>query len=220
MVPTRAGTPAACGWKGETVKNFLKTTIVGGVLFLLPVAIVLLILGYALRLAAKVAQPISDKLGLDKWGDVSGIGVVTLVAVLVLIVVSFAAGIVARTGVGERVSRWFENSLLGGLPQYQLLKSMAEGLAQVENSSLKPALVSIEDGWQVGYLLETLENGWVAVFLPQAPTPMSGNVMYLPAERVRELDITMIQAMTLVKHIGVGSAETLRGADLRLPGDA
>ena len=202
------------------MKNFLKTTIVGGVLFLLPVAMVLLILGYALRLAAKVAQPISDKLGLDQLSDFSGIGAVTVVAVLVLIVVSFAAGIVARTDLGERISRWFENSLLGGLPQYQLLKSMAEGLAQVENSSLKPALVSIEDGWQVGYLLETLENGWVAVFLPQAPTPMSGNVMYLPAERVRELDITMIQAMTLVKHIGVGSAEALRGADLRLPGGA
>jgi uncharacterized membrane protein len=199
------------------MKTFLKTTIVGGVLFLLPVAMVLLILGYAMRLAAKVAQPISDKLRLDQLGDLSGIGAVTVLAVLVLIVVSFAAGIVARTDLGGRISRWFENSLLGGLPQYQLLKSMAEGLAHVESTSLTPALVSIEDGWQLGYLLETLENGWVAVFLPQAPTPMSGNVMYFPAERVRPLGITMIQAMALVKHIGVGSAEALRGADLRLP---
>jgi uncharacterized membrane protein len=199
------------------MKTFLKTTIVGGVLFLLPVAMVLLILGYAMRLAAKVAQPISDKLRLDQLGDLSGIGAVTVLAVLVLIVVSFAAGIVARTDLGGRISRWFENSLLGGLPQYQLLKSMAEGLAHVESTSLTPALVSIEDGWQLGYLLETLENGWVAVFLPQAPTPMSGNVMYFPAERVRPLGITMIQAMALVKHIGVGSAEALRGADLTLP---
>jgi uncharacterized membrane protein len=199
------------------MKTFLKTTIVGGVLFLLPVAMVLLILGYAMRLAAKVAQPISDKLRLDQLGDLSGIGAVTVLAVLVLIVVSFAAGIVARTDLGGRISRWFENSLLGGLPQYQLLKSMAEGLAHVESTSLTPALVSIEDGWQLGYLLETLENGWVAVFLPQAPTPMSGNVMYFPAERVRPLGITMIQAMALVKHIGVGSAEALRGADLRPP---
>jgi hypothetical protein len=34
------------------------------------------------------------------------------------------------------------------------------------------------------------------------------------------LDITMVQAMAIVKHIGVGSAETLRGADLRLPAGA
>ena len=34
------------------------------------------------------------------------------------------------------------------------------------------------------------------------------------------LNITMVQAMAIVKHIGIGSAETLRGADLRLPGGA
>jgi hypothetical protein len=49
---------------------------------------------------------------------------------------------------------------------------VAEGLAHIESASgLKPALVSIEDGWQIGYLIEQLENNWVAVFLPQAPTP-------------------------------------------------
>ena len=59
-----------------------------------------------------------------------------------------------------------------------MLKSMVESLAQFENSAdIKPALVSIEDGWQIGYRLEMLHDGWVAVFLPQAPTPMSGNVI-------------------------------------------
>jgi len=83
--------------------------------------------------------------------------------------------------------------------------------AHIENaSSLKPALVSIEDGWQIGYLLEQLENDWVAVFLPQAPTPMSGNIMYFPANRVRSLGITMVQAMSIVKAIGVGSGAALR----------
>ena len=95
---------------------------------------------------------------------------------------------------------------------------MAEGLAHIEIASgLKPALVSIEDGWQIGYLLEKLENDWVAVFLPQAPTPMSGNIMYLPSNRVRLLGITMVEAMSLVKSIGAGSGAALRGVDLKLP---
>lgn len=145
----------------------------------------------------------------------------TILAVLVLILFSLFAGLVARTNAGKRVMRRCENSLLGGLPQYQLVKSMAEGLAHVENAdSVTPALVSIEGGWQIGYLLEPLENGWVTVFLPQAPTPMSGNVMYLPADRARPLGITMVQAMAIVKHIGVGSAKALRGADLTLPAGA
>jgi uncharacterized membrane protein len=197
---------------------FLKTTIVGGVLFLLPLAVVLMVLGYALGLASKVAQPISDRLDLQQWGDLAGVGLVTILSALVLVLVSFAAGIVARTYSGERITPWFESSLLGRLPQYQMLKSMTEGLAQLENArGIKPALISIEGGWQMGYLLEPLENGWSSVFLPQAPTPMSGNVMYLPADRVRPLGITMVEAMSIIRRIGVGSGEALRGADLTQP---
>jgi len=95
---------------------------------------------------------------------------------------------------------------------------MAEGFAHIQSASgLKPALISIEDGWQIGYLLEPLENDWVAVFLPQAPTPMSGNIMYFPAKRVRPLGITMVEALSIVKSIGAGSAAALRGVDLTLP---
>ncbi len=200
------------------MKEFLKTTIIGGTTFLLPAALVVFILAYALRLVKRLAAPISHSLKLDQLGDLAGIGAATVLSVLVLVLISFAAGIVARTAIGGRLSRWSEASLLGRLPHYQLIKSMAEGLAHIEGSSgLKPALVSIEDGWQIGYLLEKLENDWVAVFLPQAPTPMSGNVMYFPISRVRTLDITMVQAMSIVKAIGVGSGAALRGVDLKLP---
>jgi uncharacterized membrane protein len=117
------------------VKELLKTTIVGGALFLLPLALVLFILGYALRLATSVAQPISKALHLDQLGDLAGIGITTVVGVLLLVLVSFAAGIVARTSIGGRISGWFEGSLLSALPQYQMMKRMAEGLAQIEGDT-------------------------------------------------------------------------------------
>jgi len=200
------------------LKEFLKTTIIGGTAFLLPAALILFILSYALRLVKRLAGPISHGLRLDQLGELAGIGAATLLSVLVLVLISFAAGIVARTTVGARISRWSERSLLGRLPHYQLIKSMAEGLANIESTSgLKPALVCIEDGWQIGYLLEHLENDWVAVFLPQAPTPMSGNIMYFPANRVRPLGMTMVQAMSIVKAIGVGSGAALHGVNLTLP---
>jgi hypothetical protein len=54
---------------------------------------------------------------------------------------------------GRNLMRWTETSFLGGLPQYRLVKSVAEGLAQIENAEdLKPVLVQIEEGWQIGYL--------------------------------------------------------------------
>lgn len=187
-------------------------------MFLLPVVLIVIVLGHAMRLAKRVAEPISELVPLDALGGLAG---VTVVAVLVLIFISFVAGLLARTTGGKRMMRWSESTLLGGLPQYQLVKSMAHGLAQVEGAEgVNPVLVSVDGGWQIGYLLESLEDGWVAVFVPQAPTPMSGNAMYVPADRVRPLAISMVQAIAIVKGMGVGSAKVLRGADLRLPAGA
>jgi uncharacterized membrane protein len=195
--------------------NLLKATVVGGLLFLLPLILVVLLLGHAMKLAAKIAHPILQFLTLD---TVIGAAGEDVFAGVMLIVIAIIAGVIASTAIGKSIMRWTENSFLGGLPQYRLMKSVGEGLVQIESSgNLKPALINVEDGWQIGYWIEQLQNGWVAVFLPQAPTPMSGNIMYLPAKRVRFLDITMVDAMALVKHMGTGSAKALRNVDLALP---
>lgn len=112
--------------------------------------------------------------------------------------------------------------MVGEFPSWQFAAISAyekhgSRLAQIESASgLKPILVSTGDGWQIGHLLEQLENDWVSVFLPQSPTPMSGNMMYLPAERVRPLAITIVHAISIVKAMGVGSGALLRGVDLSL----
>jgi len=194
------------------MKSFIKATVAGGLLFLVPVVLVLLVLKHAMGFATAVARPIAAHFAVP---DVGGVAIVTIIAALVLLLVAFGAGLVARTAAGRRVTRWFEESILGGLPQYRMVKSMAEGLAQIEGGSgMQPVLLRGDEGWMLAYQLEKLPDGWVAVFVPAAPTPMSGNVMYVSERRIRPLDIGMPQAMKLVKSIGVGSAETLRGVDL------
>jgi uncharacterized membrane protein len=80
-----------------TLRELFKTTIIGGASFLLPVAIVIFILSYALRLVRRIAEPISHSLHLDHLVG-AGIGTVTVLSVAVLVLISFAAGIIARTG--------------------------------------------------------------------------------------------------------------------------
>jgi uncharacterized membrane protein len=194
------------------MKKFLKTTLVGGVMFLIPVALVLVVLKHAMGFAGKVAQPIAAQF---PQAEFAGIAIASLIAALILLAIAFGAGLLARTPAGRRITRWFEESLLGGLPQYRMVKSMAEGLTQIESGEgMQPVLVRGDEGWQLAYWLEDLPGGWVAVFVPAAPTPMSGNVLYVAAHRVQELQIGMPAAMKLVKSVGLGSAEALRDADL------
>ncbi|HEX9206658.1 MAG TPA: DUF502 domain-containing protein [Steroidobacteraceae bacterium] len=196
----------------DAIKNFLKATLVGGLLFLVPAVLLLVLMRHAMQFAGKIAEPIAAALpGSQSMGS----AVITLVAVLVLLAIALIAGLIAKSPTGRRITAWFEESILGGLPQYRMVKSMAEGLAQIETGvGMKPVLVHIDEGWQLGYWIEDLQAGWVAVFVPQAPTPMSGNVMYVPSDHVQALDIAMPDAMRLVKHLGIGSSKVLRGARL------
>ncbi|MFZ0065198.1 MAG: hypothetical protein WAK90_03415 [Pseudolabrys sp.] len=49
-----------------SLSEFLKATVAGGMLFLLPLVLVVLLPGHAMKLAGKVAHPLSEILTLDK----------------------------------------------------------------------------------------------------------------------------------------------------------
>lgn len=199
----------------DRIKEFLKTTVVGGLVFLVPLVVLALLLRKALEMARKVADPVAALFPAHQF---AGVAVGTIVAALVLLVVAFVAGLLARTDAGRALTQWIGDSLLGNLPQYRVVTTMAEGLTKVEQGQgLAPVLVCLDDAWQLGYALpEPMPAGWTAVFIPQSPTPMSGNVVYARASRVRPLDIGMPMAAKLVKQMGVGSAATLDGVDLTL----
>lgn len=189
--------------------KFLKTTIIGGLVFLLPAALVLLVLSKAWFAAKAIAAPLSEKLPRVA---LFGLGTASLVAILLLMLVCFVAGIFARTGLGRKMKSWVDNSMVASIPAYQVLKSMAEGMAEIESSAnVRAALARIEDAWQPALVLEELENGLLTVFVPQAPTPMSGSVFYLTAERVKMLDVPISSVLICIRRMGLGSQALLRG---------
>ena len=196
----------------NSIKSFLKATLVGGLMFLVPVVLVAVVLRHALQFAGKIAQPIAAVLPVSHLG---GVAIATIIAVAILLCIALLAGLLSRTGPGRRVTHWFEESILGGMPQYRMVKSLAEGLTQLENGTgMQPVLMRGDEGWMLGYQMEELPDGWRVIFLPASPTPMSGNVMYVEASRVKPLDLSMRDAMQLVKRLGIGSAEKLRGTNL------
>jgi len=177
-----------------------------------PVVLLAVVLRHALQFAGKVAKPIAALLPISHFG---GVAVATLIAAAILLLIAFLAGLLSRTAMGRRVTHWFEESILGALPQYRMVKSLAEGLTQIESGdSMQPVLMRGDEGWMLGYQMEELPGGWRVIFLPASPTPMSGNVLYVEAARVRALDITMREAMQLVKRLGIGSASALQTVQL------
>ena len=180
--------------------KFIKTTIIGGLVFMVPVVIVAAVLGKALEIMTRVATPMGHMLPVDSIG---GVAVGNLLALSALALLCFVAGLVARSKLAAKVYRSMDTMLLA-IPGYAFVKGFTDGMTDTQESakSLIPVLVRFDDHEQIGFEIERLAQGKVVVYLPGAPSPWSGSVVYFSAERVKRLDLTVAQASNNIRRLG------------------
>lgn len=189
--------------------GFVRTTLVGGLLYLVPIVVLLAILGKAVQIAHQFSPPVLKAVEAAHLG---GILTPQVIAVLLLVLFCFAAGLFSRTVVAKRFSRGLESKVLANLPGYQFIKSVSESLAGVDTSGVHdPVMARIEDAWQIAFIVDRLDDGHLAVYVPGVPECRSGSLYFMTAERVKPLTIPLKSALQTLRHMGVGSNELLHG---------
>lgn len=188
--------------------NFLKTTVLGGVVFLVPIVIFLIVLAHALQITGKLAAPLADLLPFSHIGDLAA---AQLLALLLLVAISFLAGLAARTQVASRLVGWLETNVLERIPVYHLMKAKTDSVLSLEDSaSLAPVLVRFDDSWQIALEVERPDDSSIILYLPGAPDPWSGSICIVTADRVTPLDLPAKSVTKLMQRLGKGTAELLR----------
>jgi uncharacterized membrane protein len=184
--------------------NFARTTLVGGVLFLVPLVVLVAIVGKALELVHKLTDPLAARF------PVAAGHTPVLLAAGLLIVVCFMMGLVALTRPARQGVAWLERIFLSKIPGYVFLKGAGESALGLENAAPYPLLLArIEDAWQFGFLIERLPAGHLAVYVPGAPSPLSGSVYFMSPERVRATNIPVAAALKCLRQLGAGSQALL-----------
>jgi uncharacterized membrane protein len=192
------------------VKGFVKTTLVGGFLFLIPLGVAIFVLGKVLDAAAKLAQPVAKLFPVER---LVGVALEELVAILALLLLAFLAGLLAQTEFGTRMNERIEQLILRKMPGYTLLKSVARGATNIGgDSDLKVALANIDDAWLLSFIVEQHADGMLTVFVPSAPTPTAGNVYFMTEQQVRRIDVPVAAAVKCIMQLGVGSRRLLESS--------
>lgn len=188
----------------------ITTTLIGGVVFLLPVVVTLAVLGQALALMARVAEPVS---AMFPNREVGGVAMASLVAMVLLLLLCYGAGLLARAAVGRSLSASFEDRLETVYPRYTVIKGMTQALGvDGVKSDLKTVLVSFDDHQILAIEVERLADGRVVVFLPGSPDPWSGSVVMVSQERVECIPVEIGALHRSLKSVGRGSAALLNAA--------
>src|SRR3974390_807353 len=191
----------------KTLARFMRTTLLGGVFFLIPIVVLTIILAKAFEYSNKVVQAIV--VHILSSSELSATAA-TVLSVAGLVLLCLVAGLVARTIAGQRLVGWLEASVLSKVPAYEYLKQEgASALGVATMTELPVVLVQTDFGWKIGVQTETAAGGLVTVFIPGAPNPHSGEVCFVPAERIRPVEVKLLGALNSMRRCGIGAPALL-----------
>lgn len=196
----------------KTLAEFMRTTLIGGLLILLPIYLVALLL---LKMVTALLQLIAPVMaGIPATAEFRG-----LLALLVIVVACFVAGLVVRTGPGRRAIGTVQRQLLEKIPGYKLLSNLVSRVTGDEDiESFQPALVEIEEALVPAVIVEHLPDGQFVVLVPSVPTPFAGALYVLPAARVHRVDVPLRRLLQVYSKWGEGTGELVAAMRAGQPG--
>jgi uncharacterized membrane protein len=179
----------------------VRTIILGGLIFLVPFAVVLLVFGKVFSISMHVAKPIADRIPFDA---VAGIALANIVSVAIILVACFLAGIAAKSAPGRRLYRKVDEFLLNLIPRYTFIKSMTASLGGEDETVLTPVLAQFDDLAQVAFEVERGPGDLVTVYLPGSPDPWSGSVAHVTSDRISPLEGDFVPVIGSLRKVGRG----------------
>ena len=195
--------------------QLLRTTFIGGILFLLPFIVLLIILGKAFDIALRAVKPIITI--LPDW--VSSPTVSAVLAIALVGLFCFLAGLIARGRLAQTMMRRVESAVLSKVPVYTYLKQASARVLGVGQIDKQPVvLAQVCGAWRLGIQTNVAEGGYVAVFFPNSPNSFSGSVFFMTSDQIRPANMPLVEAIDCLQRCGAGSEAVLCALSVRTAG--
>ena len=153
----------------------MKTTILGGILFLVPIAVIAVIVGEVFQLSMVVVRPLDQFFPINSY---LGVAVVNMLAVVLILLVCFVGGLLAKHGwLAERINK-VDGLLIDLMPGYAIAKGVIGSVANETDITtlLTAVVVKFDDYDQIAFEIERNDKQAV-IFLPGSPTTWSGTTI-------------------------------------------
>lgn len=195
----------------DRFKSFLRTSLLGGVVVILPVAILAAVSVWIFNLVTGLIEPLTRFLIKDSQLNEYAAEVI----VIVLIIVScFFVGVLVRTRLGAFLYRLIETRILKLAPGYSMIKDTVLQIFGNRKdspfSSVAIAQIFGNDTRVTAFITDTHADGSYTLFVPTGPNPTSGLIYHLDGKYVHPVNIPVQDAMRSIISCGAGSARLMQ----------
>jgi uncharacterized membrane protein len=179
----------------------IKDNCISGILFLLPVLILLILIQKVFGYFSRFGSGIAKVIGLDV---LMGKHAANFVGAIILFAFVYLCGYLVRLAFFKKMSDAIDSKLKDVIPGYEKHKELTT--KQLVNKSKietdLPVLIQFGDYWQPGFLIEQDELGNAVVVVPNS---VSSQIYIVPMQKIKLLKETSLIALkTVVNSSGKG----------------
>lgn len=192
----------------KRLNHFVRTTLLGGAVVVLPVTIFILLAKLIFDTIRALIDPVSSIL---PFRSISSDILLDLIAFGLIIAFFFLMGLFVQTRLGQGLITLIESELLHRLPFYGAIK---ETVLQFTGAKRMPfSQVAVvrpygpEGSKMFGFVADEHKNGMYTIFVPTAPNPTNGFVFYMEAKDVELVDVKPEEAIRMIIGIGTGASK-------------
>ena len=189
----------------KKIKNFFKTTIIGGIGVVLPIFLTYVVFKWLLNSLIGILQPLTKVIGTKASLQTT---VAMILAVIVIVIFCFFLGLLIKTRLGTFLFSILEKRILKVAPGYKLFKETTKQFLSAEKKPFsKVAIVKIfsNDTQCTAFVTDEHTDGTYTVFVPSALNPTTGLICHLKKEFVTIVDISAEEALRTIIGCGTGS---------------
>jgi uncharacterized membrane protein len=195
----------------KTFIQFVKTTVIGGLVVIVPLAILVFFVGDAINTLVDITKPLTE--GLPFAPLVNAL-IAVLVVVAIIVAICFVAGFLLSTFWGRTAKNWLEKTVFERIPMYSTLRGLTQRFAGIENAAYPVVEVDLynSDSRVLGVLVDELPDGRKMVYVPSSPVVTIGQTHILPASCVMETELSMAETIGCLSQMGLEACK-LYGSD-------
>ncbi|ULJ70009.1 DUF502 domain-containing protein [Wielerella bovis] len=199
----------------NSISKRMKKYLITGLLVWLPITVTIWIINYIISATDRLINLIPPQWQPEQYlgFHIPGLGFV------IAIVALFITGVFAANVLGRKIIEGWD-SLLGRIPIvksiYSSAKKVSESLFSDNSRSFKtPVLVPFPqpDIWTIAFVSGSVpqsvsdalpeKSGYVSVYVPTTPNPTGGYYIMVRESDIRELDMTVDEALKYVISLGM-----------------
>ncbi len=189
----------------QKLKNFIKTSLLGGLGVIFPAALLLIVFSWVFQWVGGIIEPLTQIIVAKS--NMQEILASTLVIGAIL-AACFFIGIFVKTRIGHYIRTLLEKWLGRWIPGYKFsTKTFQQFFGEQSTTYSAVALVKPfgNDTLMTGFITDEHPDGSCSVFVPTGPNPTSGNIFHLPSSSVYRINVPVEEAMKSVIACGADS---------------